>query len=138
VSSTIVVDANPLLSALIGGRSREVLFSGNFNFLSPQPTLFEVEKYLPHVAEKTGQNELVLFREFELLPVVAVQPRHYEARLERATVLISGRDPKDVHVLALAIELDVPIWSEDRDFHNLPGVTVHRTADMLGLLGEIE
>ena len=100
MTDAIVADANPLLSALLGGRARDVLFSPELVFYSPQHTLFEVEKYLPKVAHKIGQ-----------------------------------RDPKDVHVLALALQLDSPIWSEDRDFEGLPDVEVHRTADMLTMLG---
>ena len=70
-----MVDANPLLSALLGGRAREILFNGRPAFFSPQTTLFEVEKYLPFVAQKLDRPELDLFREFELLPVTAVQPQ---------------------------------------------------------------
>ena len=135
MSDAIVADANPLLSALLGGRAREVLFSRKLVFYSPQHTLFEVEKYLPNVAQKIDQTELVLFREFQLLPVTAIQPRQYDSQFKRATQLIGRRDPKDVHVLALALELDLPIWSEDRDFEDLPDVTVRKTTDMLALIG---
>jgi predicted nucleic acid-binding protein len=37
-------------------------------------------------------------------------------------------------VLALALEVNLPIWSEDRDFEDLPDITVHKTADMLALV----
>ena len=136
MTDAIVADANPLLSALLGGRARDILFSRKLVFYSPQHTLFEVEKYLPDVAQKIGQTELALFREFQLLPVTAVQPRQYDSQLDRATQLIGQRDPKDVHVLALALELNLPIWSEDHDFEDLPGITVHKTADMLALVGD--
>jgi predicted nucleic acid-binding protein len=129
----LVVDANPLLSALLGGRAREILFCGRSAFFSPQATLFEVEKYLPFVAQKLDRAELDLFREFELLPVTAVQPHVYESELGRATELIGWRDPKDVPVLALAVRLRLPVWTEDRDFENIPGVSVYKTADLLPL-----
>ena len=132
---SLVVDANPLLSALLGGQAREVLFSGKSVFIAPQHTLFEVEKYLPHVAKRIGRNELDLWREFQLLPVIAVQPREYESELKRATELIGQRDPKDVHVLALALRLDLPIWTNDRDFEGLSQhVSIHKTADLLSLI----
>ena len=131
-----MVDANPLLSALLGGQVREVLFSGKITFLSSQHTLFEVEKYLPRVAKKIGRAELHLWREFQLLPVIAVQPREYESELKRATELIGQRDPRDVHVLALALRLGLPIWTEDRDFDGLPNVHVLKTAHLLALLDD--
>ena len=77
----LVVDANPLLSALLGGQARDVLFSGRTTFLASQHTLFEVEKYLPRVANRIGLAELDLWREFQLLPVIAVQPREYDSEL---------------------------------------------------------
>jgi predicted nucleic acid-binding protein len=132
---SVVVDANPMLSALLGGRAREVLFDRRLALFSPQTTLFEVEKYLPFVARKLGQSELDLFREFELLPITAVQPQMYESEFPRATELIGWRDPKDVPVLALALRLRLPIWTEDRDFENLPGVSVYKTAELLMLAG---
>lgn len=46
MTDPILVDANPLLSALLGGRARDVLFSRQFLFHSPQHTLFEVGKYI--------------------------------------------------------------------------------------------
>ncbi|MCX7418171.1 MAG: PIN domain-containing protein [Planctomycetia bacterium] len=131
---TLVVDANPLLSALLGGQAREVLFSGKIVFFSSQHTLFEVEKYLPSVAKRIGCAELDLWREFQLLPVIAVQPREYDSELPRAIELIGQRDPKDVHVLALALRLDLPIWTDDRDFEGLPHVSIHKTADLLVLI----
>jgi predicted nucleic acid-binding protein len=132
---SLVVDANPLLSALLGGWAREILFQKRLAFFSPQTTLFEVEKYLPLVAQKLDRAELDLFREFELLPVTAVQPHVYESELSRASQLIGWRDPKDVPVLALALRLRLPVWTEDRDFENLPGVSVYKTADLLQLAG---
>ena len=131
---TLVVDANPVLSALLGGQARDVLFSGKFTFLSSQHTLFEVEKYLPHVAKRIRRDELDLWREFQLLPIIAVQPREYDSELTRATELIGQRDPKDVHVLAMALHFSIPIWTEDRDFEGLPDVTVHKTADLITLM----
>ena len=130
-----MVDANPLLSALLGGRAREILFNGAYAFFSPQTMLFEVEKYLPFVAQKLDRPELDLFREFELLPVTAVQPHVYDSEMRRATQLIGWRDAKDVPVLALALRLRLPVWTEDRDFENLPGVSVYKTADLLPLAG---
>jgi len=131
VTESLVVDANPLVSALLGGSARDVLLSGKFTFHAPQHTLFEVEKYLSRIAQKLGQSETDLFRAFQLLPVTMHQPRDYDSHVTRATELIGPRDPKDVHVLALALKLGMPVWTQDRDFEGLPNVDVRSTADML-------
>ncbi|WP_457555604.1 PIN domain-containing protein [Candidatus Pyrohabitans sp.] len=42
----IVVDANPIISALIGGASREVFFRRTFKFATSEYTLKEVRKFI--------------------------------------------------------------------------------------------
>lgn len=111
-----------------------MVFSGKFTLYSTQHTLFEVEKYLPLLARKLDCTEMGLFREFQLLPVIACQPLIYELRLQEANQLIGHRDPKDVQILALTLQLGYPIWTEDRDFEHLPGVVIRRTAELLRLL----
>ncbi len=48
----IVVDANIIISALIGGSSREILFDHRYRFLTTNFTLKEVEKYIPTIVGK--------------------------------------------------------------------------------------
>ena len=76
----------------------------------------------------------ILFREYQFLPIVACQPDKYELHLVEANRMIGGRDLKDVPILALALALECPLWTEDHDFDGLPGVTVRRTADLLRAL----
>ncbi len=39
---TIVVDANPIIAALIGGSSREIFFDRRFEFITTEFTIEEV------------------------------------------------------------------------------------------------
>ena len=119
------------MAALLGGRAREVIFSGRFLFFGTQHTLFEVQKYLPELAKKLNLHEIDLFRQFELLPIIACQPASYEHQLGRAKQMIEKRDPKDVDVLALALATDFPLWTEDRDFNAISAITVRRTSALL-------
>jgi predicted nucleic acid-binding protein len=128
---SLVVDANPILSALLGGTAREVLFSGRFAFFSTQHTLFEVAKYLSTLARRLELPESDLFRAYQLLPIIACQPDQYNVSLAEAERWIGGRDPKDVPILALAISLHCPLWTDDRDFDGIPVVTIVKTADLL-------
>jgi hypothetical protein len=57
LAEPLVIDANPIISALLGGTAREVLFSHKFLFFSTQHTLFEVEKYLPNLAKRLDRPE---------------------------------------------------------------------------------
>ncbi len=127
----LVVDANPILSALLGGAAREVLFSGRYAFYSTQHALFEVAKYLSSLAKRLELPESDLLRQYQLLPIIACQPEEYDFSLTDAERLIGGRDPKDVPILALAISLRCPLWTDDRDFDGVSVVSIMRTADLL-------
>ncbi len=67
----------------------------------------------------------------ELLPLVVVPASEYAAHVERARELIGSRDPDDVPLLALALAYGCPVWTNDNDFRDLPGVEVVTTAELL-------
>ncbi len=131
MAEPLVIDANPIVSALLGGAARGVVFSGRFTFYSTQHTLFEVAKYLPVLAQRLGRAETDLFREYQCLPIAACQPERYDSHLAEAARLIGGRDRKDVPILALTLRLGCPLWTDDRDFDGVPGIVVRRTIDLL-------
>lgn len=131
---TLVIDANIVLSALLGGAARAIIFSGRFSLYSTQRTLFEVERYLPRLTEKLKQAEQDVLRAFELLPIIACQPSEYDSHMERAYLLIGGRDPKDTDVLALGLKLNCPIWTEDEDFEGIQDVPIVRTSSLVAML----
>jgi predicted nucleic acid-binding protein len=45
-----------------------------------------------------------------------------------------ARDPDDVHVLALSLHLELPVWTNDDNFED-SGVEWHTTAELLELIG---
>lgn len=130
----LVIDANPVVSALLGGTAREVIFSGRFVFYSTQHTMFEVATHLPVMARRLGLQEIHLFHEFQLLPIIACQPDQYDSYLAEATRPVGNRDPNDVPILALTLRMQCPLWTEDRDFDGIPAISIRRTADLLTLL----
>jgi predicted nucleic acid-binding protein len=50
------------------------------------------------------------------MPVTVVEAAQYESSLPQARKLIGRRDPDDVEILALALHLGIPLWSNDKDF----------------------
>lgn len=63
-----------------------------------------------------------------------VEPQVYAAKLAEAERRIGRRDPNDVDLLALALHLRVPVWSNDNDFEDA-GVEWYTTAELLQKLG---
>lgn len=131
MTEPLVVDANPLIAALMGGRAEDILLSPLFSFHSTQHTLFEVQKYVPRMAAKLGIREQELLEAYNLLPVVAYQPVTFESHIEQAKSLIEARDQNDVQILALALKLQRPLWSDDRDFESIHEIELVKTADLL-------
>ena len=126
---TIVVDANPIISALIGGFSREVFFRHDFQFVTTEYTLNEVRKYLPRITEKSGITLPVINELLLLLPIKVIEKEEYSSFLPKATALIADR--KDAEILALALAKGHPLWSNDQHFENIPGIVLLKTKDFV-------
>lgn len=135
---TITVDANPLLSALRGGRARMALFSGKFIFMTTEHTTWEVKKYIPELANQSNVPESELFYAFDHFPIIAIPPVVYDEKRQQAEALIAHRDPKDVDILALALKLDTSLWTNDRDFNDIPELQTFTTAEMLKKLAVLK
>ena len=129
----LVVDANIFISALIGGKAAELLFNSNFHLLTTERTTWEVKKYIPQLAEYTEDTSAHLLFLFELIPVRACQSNEYEKSLSAARIIIGARDPCDVDILALTLEIGVPLWSNDADFEKIDEIILFKTEDVMEL-----
>lgn len=56
----------------------------------------------------------------------------FRAEAERR---IGGRDPDDWPTVALALTLELPVWSQDKDFEDA-GIEVFTTGDLLDAMRE--
>lgn len=127
---SVAGDANVLLSAVIGKAALRVFLRSPVTVVTTAFNLSEVEEYLPRLAARYGMIPEILDAQLKMLPLTVYQERFYRDRLAEASRLIAGRDPDDVHLLALALKLAVPVWSNDRDLQGLP-VEVLTTAQLL-------
>ena len=93
-------------------------------------TMNEVLSYLPRLAKKISVPDALLRLELELLPLTIYEKESYQDQLTEAKKRIGERDPNDVALLALALELGYPVWSNDHDFEGT-GVVLFTTANLL-------
>lgn len=128
---TIVVDANPIISALIGGISEDILFDKKFEFVTSEFTIVEVKKYIPFISRKSGVKEGSILFAFSLLPLKIYTEIYYKDKIKEARELIEHRDERDVPILALTLTLNVPLWSMDKDFEDISGIKLLKTKDFL-------
>jgi len=127
---TVVADANVLLSAVIGKAALRVFLEASFTIATTAFNVAEVREYIPQLS---AQYELIpeaVEAQLAMLPLMVYSERSYRTRLPDAVHLMRERDPDDVHLLALALVLGAPIWSNDTDFKGLP-IEVITTAQLL-------
>ena len=133
----LVADANVLLSAVLGGRAKLVLQSSQVEeVLTTGHTFAEVEEYAAVLAERKRLSSDLVLLALAAMPVTVIQESQYASALRRARKLVGWRDPDDVDILALALHLRLPLWSNDRDFQGT-GVELLTTEAALRKLGII-
>jgi len=81
----LVVDANPIISALLGGAALRVFWSPSLKKLvTTRFTINEVLPYLPRLAKKISVPEALLRLELELLPLTIYEKDSYQSQIAEA------------------------------------------------------
>ncbi|MGE3978814.1 MAG: PIN domain-containing protein [Nitrospira sp.] len=129
----LVVDANPIISALLGGKAKRLFFESDITeFAVADTAIEEVRRYLPKMAEKLGVRLDFLAYALDLLPLTICSPKTYRRSLKTARIQIAHRDQGDVEILALALALKRPLWTNDKDFGGTSVQTL-TTAELLAI-----
>jgi predicted nucleic acid-binding protein len=124
----IVLDANILIRAVIGKRALDLIdrYADDLPILAPALAFEEAERHIPGIlARRTGitatalhsRNDsgfLTLHRLRTIIEIIPEDKLHVFK--EAANQRLRKRDPNDWPILAAALALDCPIWTEDTDF----------------------
>ncbi len=112
----IVLDSNIIFSALISGKELYLDIFRELQLVVPDFIFLEISKYEERIIKKTKvRNEFSffvreLFSEITVVPKFGVSPESFQ----RAISLCQDIDPKDSPYLAVSIELDIPLWTNDK------------------------
>ncbi|MFC5860748.1 PIN domain-containing protein [Acidicapsa dinghuensis] len=127
----IVLDANILIRAILGRRVRQILedySAAGVRFYAPDLAFEEAAEYLPVLLNKKGisgtdgASSIAYLEAFvRKIDVDAYKPFEGDARLR-----LRRRDEDDWPILASALALNCPIWTEDMDFFG-SGIAVWTT-----------
>jgi len=116
----IVLDANILIRAVLGRRVRALLeaYEDTIAFYTPDACFDDACEYIPQLLGSRGDDPetgtAVLDRIGLLVkPVDQALYRDFE---QLAKERIAVRDIEDWPIVAVALMLSVPVWTEDRDF----------------------
>lgn len=121
-SRRLVLDANILIRAVLGKRVRAIIVAhaAEAEFFVPEVAYADALHYLPQILIKQGRAaEAEGVRDYfaQLQRVVLpVSEEAYVAQRAGALARIEKRDPDDWPILAAALALACPIWTEDNDF----------------------
>jgi predicted nucleic acid-binding protein len=116
----LVLDANILLRAVFGVRVRSLLetYEDSASFYAPDICFADARKYIPSISEKRridpGPGIQVLDQLSRLVEVV--DRSLYEEYEISARERMISRDEEDWPIVATALLLRSPVWTEDRDF----------------------
>ena len=120
VSKALVLDANILIRAVLGKRVRQLLmqYKEVVDFYSPDVCFRDAKKHLPKLLER---RHIELGVGLDLLDQIGgiVESIDQEAYIENerlARKCVERRDPDDWPVIAVALLVGCPIWTEDQDF----------------------
>jgi predicted nucleic acid-binding protein len=119
-NKSIVLDANILIRAVLGRKVRSLLeaHSADVQFYTADDCYEDAKKYLPLLFEKRKlpvQEALDVLENLTCL-INLVDRSLYEMYELEAKQRIAARDINDWSIVAIALMLNCPIWTEDADF----------------------
>lgn len=116
----LVLNANILIRAVLGSRVLSLLrkYAEQVEFLAPDIAFEEAHEKLPEILERRKAPVAPAMAALELVagPAQTVEAETYEPFKDLARQRIARRDEDDWPILAAALALDCPIWTEDADF----------------------
>ena len=120
---TLVIDTNIVFSAIIKpGRIREILFRSYLDIYAPEELVMELEILEPKILRHTKLSpaEIKIVKETLFSHIVTIVSRKvYLESAKKAYRLLENVDPKDTPFVALAMHLNVPLWTGDKDLLKL-------------------
>ncbi len=116
----LVLDANILMRAVLGKHARALLakYGERIELVAPDVAFDEARKHLPQVIERRKLQQEPFMAYFASLAdiVQTVELESYSAFETIARQRLARRDEDDWPILAAALTLRCPIWTEDTYF----------------------
>ena len=116
----LVLDANILIRAVLGQRVRHILevHAENISFFLPETAYAEAQEHLAALVVKRGSDPVKALAALKAMAALAtiVGDDLYGDFEAEARKRLAARDPEDWPILAAALALGCPIWTEDTDF----------------------
>jgi len=129
----LVVDANILIRATLGKRVRVILeeYGDTVDLFAPQVAYDDAQRHLPSLLAKRNRpvgsdDEATAYLEALKVIIRPIDNDLYAAYEADARARIGHRDPDDWPIVAAALALNCPVWTEDHDFFGI-GIATWKT-----------
>ena len=114
----MIVDANKLIAAFRkDGLIRRIIILGGIRLYTIEQVLEEMDEHKDELLRKAGIDERVyelILRDILLPHITVVEGRWVMDVADEARGIAGSFDPDDWPVIALALKLGAPIWTNDR------------------------
>jgi len=141
IQKVLVLDANILIRACLGSRVLQLLkkYEESVSFYSPDVCFADAERHVSTIFERRGLPVSAAILVLEQLSrlVHPVTLTSYQEHEKTARKRIADRDSSDWPVVAAALFLRCPIWTEDQDFFGT-GVATWTTNRVEEYLGDVQ
>ncbi len=98
--------------------------------LATEAVADEIARHIPRLATKRKLDAALLFAALQVMPIDWKPASAYEDHRQEAEKRIADRDPDDWPTVALALKLNLPVWTQDKD-HTDAHIQVVTTGDLL-------
>ncbi len=111
----LVVDSNILFSIIISGeksKAFKVIKKYSVDLFFPEEGLLEFKEHKNKL--KTKEFEFRMFLAFSLIHIIPQE--FYLDKIREAYEIARNFDEDDTPFIALALKLNIPVWTNDKDF----------------------
>ena len=127
----VVIDTNRIIAALLkDNTTRNILLNNQFEFITPDHTLKELDKHKEELRNKIGleieEFDLLVSLMFEQIEIISES--EYKEFFNECYALI---EIDDIPFLALALANKAPIWTHDAHFSRQSKARVLSNKDLL-------
>ncbi|ASJ12368.1 PIN domain-containing protein [Thermococcus thioreducens] len=111
----VVVDSNILFSIIVSGRKSRafrLLEHYDITLFAPEEVILEFKRHKVKLQKFTKDFEYRTFLAFSMVQVIPLE--FYSDKIREAYIIASEFDEKDTPFIALAMKLNLPIWTGDK------------------------
>ena len=128
----LVVDANIIFSVLIKeGKTDDLFFNFSLDLYAPEYIFSELEKHKEEILRKTKRTELEFYRLLEIFKnVIKIIPNpETDDYIKEAESICPDKD--DFLYFALALKMNIPIWTNDKKLKEQKIVKIYSTGELI-------